>query len=205
VTAGFIQLPADSTGKKLLTEDLGVAGHVQQIGLWTPPTFYAVFDRIAPAANKYMATLWNGAAGRKVRIHRIVEYNWRFTAVTGVILEQYLAFITARTAGTAVTIRAMDPDDSLTSGIVAATNDTAITEDHIFRRFGATAEEVKIGALTMENLLGLPFPEAGDIYNVYGNLKPRTLKQNQGVAIRNVTSSTVGDLSYVIEFTDEAA
>jgi hypothetical protein len=203
VTRSFIQLPPDGAGKSLLTE-LDASNHVQILRLHEPPSFYAIYDRIAPAANKYMATLWNGAAGRLVRVHRVVVFNWNWTAVTGVILEQYLARIIARTIGTVVTPRALDTNDALTAGIAADTNSTTVTEDHIIRRHAASAEEVKIGALTLENVLGVPWPDAGQAFGAVSGMKPITLRSNQGVTIRNVTSSTIGTVSYVIEFTDEA-
>jgi hypothetical protein len=171
----------------------------------TYPSYYAVFDRIVPAANKYMATLFNTSATRKVRIRRVWRFNWQITVVTGVLLEQYLARITARTAGTAVTIQADDTADTLSAGISADTNSSAVTEDHIVKRLFATSEEFVVGDVyVVENILALD-PTQQLIYAPMLGGRGITLRQNQGITIRNVTSSTVGNVSYCIEFTDEAA
>ncbi len=170
-----------------------------------PATYYAIFDRIAPAANKYMATLFNTSATRKVVIHRIWYLNWQVALVTGVSLEQYLARITARTAGTSITIRPADTSDSLSSGITGDHNTSAVTEDYIFKRFFATGEEAAgSGGANVEDFFGSDW-NWQLVYRRWEGIKGIVLRQNQGVSVRNVTSSTVGTCSYMIEFTDEAA
>jgi hypothetical protein len=167
-----------------------------------PNTFYAYFDRIAPASNKYMATLFNTSATRKVVVRRIVLINNTITSVTGVLLDQYLARITARTAGTSVTIRSRDSNDSLSAGITADTGSTSVTEEYVAKRFIASSEEPVV-AQTMLTAFGTYGGVV--LYEKADGMKGETLRQNQGISIRNVTSSTVGVVSYCIEFTDEAS
>ena len=169
-----------------------------------PATYYAYYDRVAPAANKYMATLFNASATRKVVVRRVWWINNSITAVTGVILDQYAARITVRTAGTSVTIQAVDTSDSLSAGITADTNSTVVTEDHIAKRFIAASEEPTT-AQTQLPVYGGPRGLGTLIYQKESGTKGLTLRQNQGFSIRNVTSSTVGVVSYLIEFSDEAA
>jgi hypothetical protein len=165
------------------------------------PTFYAVYDRIVPAANKYMATLFNTSATRKVVVTHVWRLNWQVTAVTGILLEQYLARITARTAGTGVTIFADDTADTLSAGITADTNSTAVTENHIITRSFATSEEMALAATGI--VLSGATDDAGEIfYQRREGQRGLTLRQNQGLAVRNVTSSTIGSVSYIIEFFD---
>lgn len=167
--------------------------------------FYVVFDRIAPAGNKYMATLFNTSTTRKVVIHRIWAENWQVAAVVGVSLDEYIARITARTVGTAVTIRAEDTNDTPSAGISADTDSTGVTETNIFKRFLAVSEE----GSALGTQLGEDFKAQNRnfqlVYERHPSMKGHTLRQNQGVSIRNVTVSTVGTVSYIIEFTDEAA
>lgn len=165
------------------------------------PTYYATFDRIVPAQNKYMATLFNTSAIRKVIVTHVWRLNWQVTGVTGVLLEQYLARITARTAGTGVTIRTDDSGDTLSAGISADTNSTSVTEDHIILRCFAVSEEIALAAT------GLALSLAADegtqiIYQRREGQRGLTLRQNQGVSVRNLTTSTVGTVSYIIEFFD---
>ena len=166
--------------------------------------FYAYYDRIAPAQNKYMATLFNTSATRKVSILRVWWLLNNFTAVTGLVLDCYVARITARTAGTAVTIRARDSNDTVSSGITADTNSTVVTEAFISRRLVGTAEESPVGATSVNTYND---KQAVLLYEFTGRTgeKAETLRQNQGITIRNLTASTVGVMSFCIEFVDEAA
>lgn len=173
------------------------------VGLQEPATFYVCYERIAPAQNKFVATLFNTSSTRKVVIQRVWVVNWQAAAVTGVLLEFELKRITARTAGTSVTPAAADSKDSLSAGITADHASTAVTEGNLVRRVFSANEETKIGALTLENLLSLA--SHGLIYEKRLGVKGETLRQNQGITVKQITSSTVGTVSVIIEFTDEPA
>jgi hypothetical protein len=169
----------------------------------TSPTFYAVFDRIAPAANKYMATLFNTSATKKLIVYRVNRYNWQVSSVTGQTLDQYLARITARTAGTNVDIHSADTADTLPSGVSADTNSTAVTESHILRRMFASSEEANLSNSNFYNALTLDYSVA--IYDRTQGTRGIVLRQNEGLTIRNVTNSTVGSVSYLFDFIIEDA
>jgi hypothetical protein len=174
----------------------------QPVVTQTNPTFYAVFDRIQPSANKYMAVLWNGTVSRKLVIQRVWVYNWQNSSVTGVLLEQQMIRISARTAGTAVTPLAGDPSDTLTSGIVAETAATAVTDAGLYKRiFCASEEEVLSSGQAMPGTT----ENAGLQYSRLSGTRGLVVRQSQGFAIKNLTNNTNGSVSYVIEFTDEAA
>lgn len=167
----------------------------------TFPTYMAVFDRIAPAANKSMATLFNGSA-RVLVIQRIWAYNWQNAAATGgTPLEQYLRRITARTVGTLIPIYAEDSSDVLPADITADTSSTSVTEGHLIRRIHATAEEMDTSAPSWINAAG--FHAHALVYERRPTQRGITLRTNQGVTIRNMTASTAGTCSYVFEFTDQ--
>lgn len=170
----------------------------------TAPSYYAFFDRIAPAANKYMATLFNTSSTRKVVVQRILRLHTRETGAGGVNLDQYVARITARVAGTAVTVRSDDTSDAVSSGISADTNSTVVVEDHIIRRLFAHAEAIDLTNTALLNMVALGM-SMQVIYERKEGMRGITLRQNQGVTVRNVTSSTAGNVSYVFEFTDEVA
>jgi hypothetical protein len=170
----------------------------------TLPTFYATFDRIVPGNNKYMATLFNTSATRKVVITGIWAFNWQNAAVSGILLEQYLARITARTAGTAVTIRAEDTNDVLSAGISADHNSTVVTEAHIMYRFWHTNAQVTLTSTGLTGGLGSD-RSYEEVWTREGVQRGITLRTNEGVTIRNVTNSTVGTCSYLMELLDLAA
>jgi hypothetical protein len=151
-----------------------------------------------------MATLFNTSATRKVIVSHVWRFNWQVTSVIGVMLEQYLARITARTAGGAITIFADDTTDTLSAGITADTLSTSVTEAHIIMRSFATSEEMVLTATGMALSLGLD--ESTQImYQRRDGQRGLTLRQNQGISVRNVTSSTIGTVSYIIEFFDMPA
>ena len=175
-----------------------------------PATFTAVFDRIAPAANKYMATVFNTSSTRKVVVKRIWRKSQVAAAVTGVLLEQEVRGITARTAGTSITPFGHDTNLALSAGISADHASTAVTEATgdraLFERFFASTEEVLLAELTSSpEGAAAHLHDAQLIYWAKGDAEGITLRQNQGLTVKNITSSTVGTVSYAIEFTDEAA
>jgi len=169
----------------------------------THPSFYVLYDRIPPAENKYVAVLWNGSSTRKIVVQRIRVYNWQVTAVTGVLLEQQLEFITARTAGTTVPIRTYDTIDTVPAGVSAEVGVTGVTTGHIIERIFTTNDEM---ALTTNNIATWRVELAGAVTydRKLSGVKGHTLRQNQGIAIKNITKATLGSVSYIFEFTSEA-
>ena len=167
------------------------------------PRYYVVFDRIVPGLNKYMATVFNTSVTRKVLIQSISVYNWQLAAAAGGLLNQYIARITARTAGTSVIIRSEDTLDALSAGITADTNSLVVTEDHIVRRFWASNDEYTAADTGAEHAQAI-FRDAQILYKRGPNAPGLTLRQNQGISIRNETTTVAGSVSYIVEFTDEA-
>lgn len=200
----YTQVPPNSTGNKIDTFDFVKGADTvqrQQIDIGRYPTFYAVYDKIVPAANKYMATLFNTSATRKVIITHIWRLNWQVTGVVGILLDQYLARITARTAGGAITIFADDTADTLSAGITADTLSTSVTEAHVISRFFASGEEAALAATGFPlNLMSLEDTQL--VYQRREGQRGLTLRQNQGITVRNVTSNTLGSVSYIFEFFD---
>lgn len=171
--------------------------------------YFAVFDRIAPAQNKYMATLWNDAAGRVVIVDRVYRFNWQVSAVTGVLLEQELRFITARAAGTGVQIQTEDSNDAPTAGIACDTGSTSVTEGAgsraLIKRFHAPSEEVALaGAWGLAHIAG-HINDAQMVWYRKAGSSGLVLRQTQGLTIKNLTNSTIGTCSYAIEFRDMTA
>lgn len=170
--------------------------------------FSAVYDRIVPAADKYLATLFNTSTTRKVVISRIYRLNWQVTAVTGVFLNQELRFITARTAGTSVTIQADDTSVALSAGITADHASTAVSEGtgsrELIRRVFACSEEAALASGYA--LVGTGFSlDPALIWMRRPGSSGIILRANEGITIKNLTNSAVGSCSYIIEFEDEAA
>jgi hypothetical protein len=174
-----------------------------------PATFYVRVDAVANAVNKYMATLFNTSATRKVVLQRLFAFQWTTTAVTGTGNEQRLVYINARTAGAVVTPFAADESDILSAGITADTASTAVTEVRDIRRFHLGNEEAKFATAAQafnSDTIGWVdfFGIAGRcVWEKKAGVKGLTLRQNRGLSVKNV-SGAVGSSSYLFEFTDEA-
>lgn len=169
----------------------------------TVPTFYAVFDRVTMAADKYLATLFNTSATRKAVVQRVWVYNNQFDRVAGGDIDLELLRITARTAGSAVTPRAEDTADSLSAGIVADTNSTAVSESHLVRRILSSGEEIGFSSSDAQSLLALPVFALR--YERRTGQRGLVLRQNEGITLKFVDGDDDGTVSVVYEFTDEVA
>lgn len=169
--------------------------------------YRAYFDAIAPANNKYMALLFNTSTTYHVDVNRIYVLHNNVSAVTGVILEHTLLRVSAFTTGTAVTPVALDPGDiALPSGISADHNSSSVSDvsGSTLGRFVTTAEEVVLASTDTLLSSRLALRNA-IIWESGGGIKPIRLRgataAQRGLAVKNVTSSTVGALSYIIDFT----
>jgi hypothetical protein len=205
MTESYFQVPPDSTGKKIRTDQQTIGANtveIQYIKQEEPATFFAVSDRIVPAANKYILTLFNTSATRKVVLQRAYVFNWQTATVTGVVLEHEFKRITARTAGTTVTINPMDTTDTISAGITCDHTSTGVTDSILYKRGYTTAEEVKLTPLAMDNMMAIN-DDIARIYEKKDGCKGITCRQNQGVTIKNITSSAVGTVSAMYIFTDE--
>ena len=79
-----------------------------------------------------------------------------------------------------------------------------MTDSSLLRRLVYSAEEAKIGALTLESVTSTA-DQWALAYKKEAGQKGITLRQNEGLSVKNITSSTVGTVSVVVIFTDEPA
>jgi hypothetical protein len=201
-TRGLIGAGRDQTGvaRFLATNTAG------QLAQPTYPSFSAAYDRIAPAAGKFMATLFNTSATRKVVIQRIFAFNWQIANSNDVILDQEVRRITARTVGTSITPTPDDSTDVLSAGITADTNSSAVTQAQLLKRLARTSSEADVGGNKSDWLKNSRTTDAlALIYEHRDGMRGWTLRQNQGITILNINNITSGGASYVIDFTDEPA
>jgi hypothetical protein len=202
----YVQVPADSTGKKLRTieETIGAnTVHTEFFQHRQLPTFIASATDIPPAANAYMIAILNRNTAKVVRIWRANMYISSATAVTGVLLTACLARISATVAlsgGYAVTPVQMDSQDSLPANIDIWTKPTStITVVGEFGRFLLSGDEAAVSTLDADAFAAEVFPR--DTHALYSCdipfTKPLTLRTDgttfEGFAIQNL----VGAVGYV--------
>jgi hypothetical protein len=129
MAGGYIQVPPDSTGKKLNARYRaieGTAGYEQYVAWQGLPTFYCLAPSVALAQNKHLFSIYNDAgSGYLIHVPRLSIVNMSLTSVTGVGVELDFMRTTSQSGGTVITPQKADTADvNLTAAIHIATGAT---------------------------------------------------------------------------------
>lgn len=196
----FIQLAPDSTGKQLRTRTktiLGQTVHEQAVYQTGLPTFYAIADAVAFAANKHHIALFNGAgSGKMVAIRKLFHINLSLAAVTGVAVRFDVKRSTAQSAGTAITPVSCDTDDTLPAGITVATGAT-VTEGSLLYPVTTQNDELNAANTAIANYL----MQATNLQPEGNEIKELRLRPGEGLTVKQITSTTVGSFAWLVVFT----
>lgn len=196
----FIALPPDSTGKKLRTRDKLIGGntvHEQAVFQSALPTFYAVADAVAFAANKHHIAIMNAAgSGKMVSIRKVFHINLSLAAVTGVAVRFDVKKATAVSAGTAITPVSCDTDDVLPAGITVATGAT-VTEGALLYPVTTQNDELTAANTAIANYL----MQATNLQPEGAEIKEFRLRPGEGFTVKQITSTTVGSFAWLVAFT----
>ena len=195
----FIQLAPDSTGKQLRTRTKSILGqtvHEQAVYQTALPTFYAVADAIALAANKHHISIFNGTADKMIIVRKLFQINNQLTAATGVALRFSAFRTTAQSAGTAITPVSADLDDVLPGSITVATGAT-VTNSSLMFPYITQSDEMTAANTAVANYL----TQYGNLLLDGPEIKELRLRPSQGFTIQQITSSTVGSFSWLMAFT----
>lgn len=184
----FVQLPAEGTGKRLRHRERVVASQTvyeQAVFQGSMPTYQLWTGAVTFAANKHFLTLYNTGT-EPIRIRKLFLQNTHTTAITGVGVQFRIGRVTAApTGGTALTIVQHDTNDPAITGLTALTGATATVATTLFDWFTHNDEVSPTNIMSIfQNSINI-IPEGPEI-------KEYTLRQNQGLTIQNLTSTTVG-------------
>ena len=197
----FTQVPPNSTGNKMRTRTrtIGVDEvHEQATFQGALPTYYALADAVAFAANKQMFSIFNAAgSGRMVVLKKLFLINLSIGTVTGVMLRQDVKRITACSAGTAITPTTCDSSNPALPAEITVKTGATVTEGPIL--FPLTFNNDEVGTTQAFPTTALQaginwFPEGSEVQEV-------RLREGEGLTIKNITSTTVGSYAYLMVFT----
>jgi len=155
-----------------------------------------------------MLSIFNASASKVIRVYRIWSVNSRIATVTGAITLMEIQMLAARSgSGTAVDVTKMDSSAAAldASVYVEYNNDHLIAGNTVRRVYQATDELIPNGWATQ---LLLKFYPLGLIWDAgYGddNVQPLTLRQDEGVHVKNIGAATGGVFQFCMEFTQSAS
>lgn len=155
-------------------------------------------------ANKSMLDLLNGpAATRILRVQRVYCMNG-YIGLAGLGLVEIARTISAE-GGTLVTPVALDNGSTQLEQAVSSGQARKVTESALLRRFLYNGNEVNQGQSRLaEWEILLPFGEVWNAGYSDSNVQPVTLRERQGMHLKN-TNSNLQSVDIAIEFTNEEA
>ena len=195
---GFIQLPTDSTGKKLRTFDRGTAGHDQYVRLASAgPTYYYWTGYQVGAANKIYIDIWNPAASGVVLHLSKLFIQSNLAVQTGVGFQfDFDRTSAVGTAGTALTAEKADPRDPALASVTARHAPTGGATKSGSTLFSATVDsEETRPAAGMTGFINW-VPEGNEIREI-------VISEGTGLRIIQITASTAGTWGLLAVVTTE--
>jgi uncharacterized membrane protein YwzB len=191
LSESYIQLPPDSTGKKVRAiyrsdldtyEEVQVSKSIEYIN----PVYVVAVSASSVSANKHHLAIWNGSTQR-IRVLEIIVGMHSTATVSGFIMQFLVYRASAVSGGTALTIDRLDPDDPAPpSGITASTGATVTVTGIPLVIFTLNPEET--GAFCWID---------------FKPVKPIIVKPGTGLTIQQYATAGVGLFNAVIYFSVE--
>lgn len=202
----YIQVPPNSTGSKVRTRSRVIGAntvHEQAVYQAALPTYYALADAVTCAQNKQVISILNDTgSGKVVALKKLFIINTQLSTVTGVALRSDVKRATAHSGGTVVTPASADSaNPAIPAQITVRTAATSVTESTLL--FPLTYTNDEVGATqafpTAQLMAGLNwFPEGAEVQEV-------RLREGEGLTIKQITNSSVGQFAWLIVFTIDDA
>jgi hypothetical protein len=185
----------------------GVDGDATDVSMTNPlpvqirgygDTFYAYADNVAFAQNKSHLSIVN--TGTKiVRVRKMFAIDLALAAVTGVAVRFDFKRATAHTAGTGITPEKADSASAnLDAGITVKTGAT-VTEGNLLWPFTTNNDEVGATMAFPTNLI----QQYGNLMMEGNEVRELTVRQNEGLTVKQITSTIVGSFGWIMVFTVE--
>lgn len=199
----YTQVPPNSTGNKMRTRSRVIgADTVHEQGVFTAamPTYYALADAVAFAANKQHLSIFNNAGSNQmIAIKKLFHINLSLTAVTGVAVRFDVKKTTAQSVGTAITANSADSTNPALSGIQIATGAT-VTEGAILYPITTQNDELTAANTAIANYL----MQFGNLALEGIEQQEYRLRPGEGMTVKQITNTTVGSFAWLMAFTVES-
>jgi len=199
----FTQVPPNSTGNKMRTRSRVIgADTVHEQGVFTAalPTYYALADAVAFAANKQHLSIFNNAGSNQIiAIKKLFHINLSLSAVNGVAVRFDVKKTTAQSVGTAITANSADSTNPALSGVQIATGAT-VTEGAILYPIITQNDEITAANTAIANYL----MQFGNLALEGVEQQEYRLRPGEGMTIKQITSTTVGSFAWLMAFTVES-
>lgn len=202
----YIQVPPNSTGSKVRTRSRVIGAntvHEQAVYQAALPTYYALADAVTCAQNKQVISILNDTgSGKVVALKKLFIINTQLSTVTGVALRSDVKRATAHSGGSTITPVAADSTNpAIPAQITVRSAATSVTESTLL--FPLTYTNDEVGATqafpTAQLMAGLNwFPEGAEVQEV-------RLREGEGLTIKQITNSSVGQFAWLIVFTVDDA
>lgn len=199
----YTQVPPNSTGNKMRTRTRVIGSdtvHEQGVFQGALPTYYALADAVAFAANKQHISIFNNAGSNQViAIRKMFHINLSLAAVTGVAVRFDVKKTTAQSVGTAITANSADSANPALSGLQIATGAT-VTEGAILYPITTQNDELTAANTAIANYL----MQFGNLALEGIEQQEYRLRPGEGMTVKQITSTTVGSFAWLIAFTVES-
>lgn len=197
----YTQVPPNSTGNKMRTRSRVIGAdtvHEQAVFSAALPTYYAVADAVALAANKHHISIFNGSgSGVVVAVKKLFQINLSLSAVTGVALRFSGFRSTAQSAGTSITPQSMDTNNPALPGQVAVATGATVTNGGLLFPYVTQSDEMTAANTAVANYLS----QYGNLVLESQEMQEIRLREGQGFTVQQITSSTVGSFAWLMAFT----
>jgi len=197
-----IQLPADSTGKRLHTRvatSQGVQVHQEYQVVSDAATYYAWSGTQTMINNKYLLAITNTDSTQVIKVRKLFLVNGQLAAATGVMVPFNVCRIGTTSGGASVVATANDTNDGALAGVTIVSSPTTVQLwGYLWPWFTNNDEIGATGGFPQHTIQSL-----GNLMMEGPDIRPLTLRQNQGVAVRWSTTSVVGTFGVLAVFTVE--
>lgn len=172
----------------------------------TRKTFVATAINVTIGNNKSMISLLNASgSGVVVRLQKLFLINSQNAGVTGVSVDFRMFRHTGHSAGTQLTPRAHDTNDSLHANVTVRTGGTISGEaaDYLYRWLWGS-DEWSTGPADADSADHAQ-QSLNPVYVAGPGERPITIRPGEGLTIKDVTNSTAGQFDLIAIFTEAAS